>query len=237
MTRYIFLCLITGMIIFIVACKKQEVSDQDTKMKTFDVSIEISDLTYFPGDSISMTFSVKANDGTPPYKYYWHTPDTLSGSGPYTIQLKKDFTADLTVKDVNNTTVDFQYTLLKDTIDSLKYDYRNPYLGLYKCKVKYCDYNSYDTVYCTIGKDTLLVSKEDVHTDFTQLYTSVARVDFNFKTLSFSGYHTCGYFYGDSIYVYTYLTPIALYTYEYWGSKIDTPTSKYPRTKRILYPD
>ncbi len=197
---------------FIISCRK------DTDKLTFDVSMNITSLICYPNDSISMTFYVNSSNGKAPYNYNWINPDTFAGEGPFTINININILLDLEVIDANNTKMRFRYEIKKDTIDSLKFDYRNAYTGLYDCTVNYCDAHQNPAVYSTY-QDTIDIFK---HNDFKMLQISnIQEVDFNFRKLTFGGYHLSGKFKNDSIKFYYFLTPAAIYNYTYKGKKIN----------------
>jgi len=195
-----------------LSCKK------DTEKLPFKVELYCTDLLCFPEDSISMTFYLNSSNGKAPYNYNWNNPDTFIGGGPFTINIITDVLIDVNVFDGNNNKIEFQCEIKKDTIDSLKYDYRNTYVGLYDCTVNYCDAHQDPAVYSTY-QDTIEIIK---HSNFKMLQIlNIQDVDFNFKKLTFWGYHLSGKFKNDSIEFNYYLTPAAIYRYTYKGKKLN----------------
>jgi hypothetical protein len=165
-----------------------------------------------------MTFVISSMNGKAPYKYNWNKPDTFSGEGPFTIHINSNISLDVEVVDADNSKIEFLYEIKKDTIDSLKYDYRNAYVGFCNCTVNYVDAHQNPAVYSTY-QDTIEVLK---HRDFKKLQISnIQDVDFYFKKLTFGGYHLSGQFKNDSIGFYYYLTPAAIFSYTYKGVKIN----------------
>ena len=117
----------------------------------------------------------------------------------------------------------YRYRIRKDTIDSLKYDYRNPWVGSYDCEVVYRYvipdsggvFHGYDTTY----RDTLAVSK---HSAFNMLsIPNMPDVTYYPAFSGFMGYHTTVRFSNDSIDLYFYMTPVGLFNYTYKGRRMD----------------
>jgi len=123
--------LLLVLVIILQSCNKED----DTP--TINNEFHVSSLICYPNDSISVTFLITSSGGKAPYTYFWINPDTLNGNGPFKLPIDKDLDLQLEVTDANNVKVNFQYGIKKDTIDILKYDYRNPIIGLYKCEVIY----------------------------------------------------------------------------------------------------
>lgn len=180
----------------------------------------VNELVCFPNDSISMEFELSILAEKKPYSIQWITPDTLKGSGPFTIDVVDDVRLEMIITDYEDQQFEFIHLIHKDTIDSLKYDYRDSYTGLYECEVHYNDYYStpqFDTTY----HDTLEISKDEIFTGLQIDPGITASVEFDFKSLTFNGYHTDGKFHDeDSVYYFYYGTPIALYTWVFNGKKI-----------------
>lgn len=203
------------------SCKKDEVVDNSND--NFMVNINVTNLICFPNDSISLTFLINVTNGIPPYSYNWIKPSNFVGAGPFTINVKSDVTLDLEVSDGVNSKVKYLYEIQKDTIDSLKYDYRNTYIGNYKCEVTYRwatqdssgVFQCYDTTY----QDTLSASK---HAQFDMLKISnIPDVQYYSKASVFLGPHTTVTFTSDSISIYFSLTPVGLYNWTYKGKKLN----------------
>lgn len=115
-----------------MSCKKDDSSTGDSKITVNTIT---NNLTCYPNDSISYTFELKV-DGDGVYNYKWLSPDTLVGKGPFTVLLKKDLDLNVEVTDNLGNSVKYTYTVKKDTIDALEYDYRNNRVGMYICNVK-----------------------------------------------------------------------------------------------------
>jgi hypothetical protein len=164
-----------------------------------------------------------ATNGIEPYSYHWLNPKTLPGAGPFTINVKSDVYLDVEVSDARNIKEKYQCEIKKDTIDSLKYDYRNAYIGNYDCEVIYrwvnIDsggvYHYYDTTY----QDTVLVSK---HKQFNMLkIENIPDLTYYPKYSGFMGYHTDVTFTNDSLDLYFFLTPVGFFNWTYKGRKLN----------------
>lgn len=203
-------------IIFSQACNK------DKEQLDFDIEIIFTDLIFYPNDSISITFFIEPKGGTPPYKFNWINPQLIDSKGPFTIIIADDYVFDLTVIDANNTHINFQYEILKDTIDRLKYDYRNSLIGNYNCQVLHRwveDSNGIYIPYENIFQDTIEVTKNN---DFEMINISdFLNLNLNFRDSTFQGYHLNGKFHLDSINFFYYISPVGLVNYSYKGIKID----------------
>lgn len=117
-------------ILFFQNCKK-EINEQPRN--DFNADFLVKRLICYPNDSISLSFEVSPKDGNGPYTYKWIMPDTLNGSGPFTVNLLKDLNILVKITDANSKQLDFSSLIKKDTIDPLKYDYRNNVVGKYLC--------------------------------------------------------------------------------------------------------
>jgi hypothetical protein len=101
-------------------------------------------------------------------------------------------------------------------------DYRDPYVGFYKCQV-----NERQSVLDTSGVfhtfysyyiDTIEVSK-GIGDNMLKI-SWIPDVVLYQKTLTFEGFHTTGSFKNDSIEIYHFFTPIAISSVEYRGKKM-----------------
>jgi hypothetical protein len=206
--------VITGLI-FAQSCK-----DDNDKL-SFDVDIIIKSLNYYPNDSISMTFFITSIAGKSPYEYNWLNPNTFKGEGPFIININDDISIELEVVDANKTKVQFHYEILKDTLDKLKYDYRNAFIGFYNCEVKHrwvIDSNGTWITHYNIYQDTIEVIKNSNYKMIN--ISSLTNLNFNFRDSTFMGYHTDGKLSADSIRYYYFATPAALSSWNYKGAKI-----------------
>ncbi len=207
--------LVLFSIFFSQACKK------DTEPLNFKTDIRITNLICYQNDSISMTFLITSTGGKSPYIYNWINPDSLTGEGPFTINIQNNIILEVETIDANQNKIKFQYEIKKDTIDPLKYDYRNAFIGFYDCEVKHRWAEDSSGTYIThqnIYQDTIEVTK---NSDFGMLNISDQHdLVFNYRDSTFSGYHAYGEFQNDSITFYYYFTPVGLVNYTYKGKKI-----------------
>lgn len=116
----------------LLSCKKDPT---ETPRSDFKADLLINRLICYPNDSISLSFEISPKEGNGPYLYKWILPDTFTGSGPFVVNLAKDLQISVTIKDANLKQLDFSSIILKDTIDPLKYDYRNDFIGDYICDI------------------------------------------------------------------------------------------------------
>lgn len=162
-----------------------------------------------------MSFKIIPKGGNPPYFIKWFEPATFLGEGPFSVKLINDMVLDFELQDSDKAINRLSHKILKDTIDSLKYDYRNMYIGTYTCEVKYTYIDS-----VKYYKDTLSVSKMN---DFKSILISKKNNNWGMIYLSlnqFYGYHRGVTFRNDSKF-FSESGPLgAYYTNTYKGSKI-----------------
>jgi hypothetical protein len=194
------------LLIGIISCeKKQELS----------FSFKVMDLVYFPDNEIYMSFKIIPQGGNPPYFIKWFEPATFLGEGPFSVKLIDDLILDFELEDSENKITRLSHKILKDTIDSLKYDYRNMYIGSYSCDVKYSYIDSIRYYHDTLtvakmsGFKNLLITNK--HNNWSMDYSSLNQ---------FYGYHRGLSFRNDSIF-FSESGPLgAYYTNTYKGIKI-----------------
>ncbi len=181
----------------VFACQKEN------SELNFKVGIEIISLTCFPNDSISITFKVSSTDGKPPYTYKWINPATFTGEGPFTLNIQNNTNLDVTVSDSINRKMKFHYEIKKDTIDSLKYDYRNLFTGKYK-GTHIRTWKPMQSQYPVTDIDNDYVISVTKHKDFKKLIISGWDFYLNIKDLTLTGpYKTIyGHFEQDKIEIY-----------------------------------
>lgn len=92
-------------------------------------SFEETDIVCFPFDTVSVTLKINVKGGTPPYNINWNQGE-FNGAGPFTFIFKDSSTHTVKVIDSKNNSKEFKY-YLKNTYDSLTYDYRNKITGQY----------------------------------------------------------------------------------------------------------
>lgn len=107
------------------------VSDGECVKIFFDIKNEISgevvtrELVVYPEDSIYLEFELTIHVEKEPYTLQWIRPETFSGTGPFTVGLREDMLLDVIIIDSENQQFELKQTIQKDTIDPLKYDYRD----------------------------------------------------------------------------------------------------------------
>ncbi len=116
----------------LISCKKDLT---EAPRSDFKADLLINKLICYPNDSTSLSFELSPKEGNGLYSYKWILPDTFTGSGPFVVNLVEDLKISVTIKDSNLKQLDFSSIILKDTIDSLKYDYRNDFIGDYICDI------------------------------------------------------------------------------------------------------
>ena len=214
--KNIIVIMVITALILLHSCKNEN------EQLSFNVDIDFINLVCYPNDSISTTFVIAPSGGKAPYMYNWINPGSFVGEGPFTMHVKNNIMLELEVVDANNTNVKFQYEIIKDTIDPLKYDYRNAFAGFYDCDVNYRwveDSNGTWISHHRNYQDTIEVIKNG---DFQMINISTVQPDlnFNYNDSTFRGYHTSGKFHNDSIAFNYFATPVALYSWDYKGGKI-----------------
>jgi len=199
------------------SCKGE---DEQLSLKA---SINFTSIVCYPNDSISTTFIIVATGGKSPYIFNWTHPESFIGEGPFTMNIKYNTLLTVEVIDANNAKVDFQYEIVKDTIDPSKYDYRNAFTGMYNCEVNHRWVEDSSGTWVSrhsAYNDTIVVKK---HSDFQMIIISdwLPDLNLNYRDSTFSGYHTYGKFENDSIRFNYFQTPVAMYSWDYKGGKIN----------------
>lgn len=205
-------------------------SCEKEKNQVIEFEFQTTQLIYYPDKQITMTFNIVPKSNFENYKIKWFNPDSLEDRGPYTIKFSSDIILDYEVSNNGNTIQRFQYEIKTDTIDSLKYDYRNNYIGTYSCNVKY-SYEGSTSYYL----DTLTVVKNNAFNmlniltphDILNSYEGKKMTYLNpngfknYLTGSFYGYHSAVSFSNDSIH-YNASGPLgSYYTMSYEGVKLN----------------
>jgi hypothetical protein len=212
------LLCIAILILLNFSCEKDHNPRLDFEFQTIEVY-------YYPDKHISMTFNIIPKSDKGPFLLKWFNPDSLKEEGPYTINLSDNLMLDFEILDAQNISQRFTYEIETDTIDSLKYDYRNNYIGTYSCDVT----SSYEgsTKYY---QDTLIVIKNNAFNmlniltrfDIINNYEGNKMTYLNsngyvsYPTGEFYGYHSGVSFSNDSIH-YSVSGPLGFYytnTYE-----------------------
>lgn len=217
---------LAGLLIFVYSCEKAI----DPEAKVVESEVRTSELVYYPEKHFSMTFDIVPGDDAASFTIKWIHPDSLGSSGPFTLRFTDDVQLEYEVSVNGGESRRFQYTILADTIDSIRYDYRNRYTGRYSCDVTtiYMDSVSH-------YRDTLTVVKNASYTMVNILTRSDVLHNYPGNTMhyqnsngfytspdgSFYGYHSGVLFTPDSI-DYTASGPLGYYyTNRYTGVKLD----------------
>lgn len=199
-----FIGILLLTLLICISCEKES-------NPVINYGLQFSNISYYPGKNIAITFTVVPNGDRSPFSIKWYEPSALTGVGPFTMNISTDLALDFELSDAGNKTERFAYTILADTIDSLKYDYRNQYIGQYKCDVTYSYQGEYQYF-----KDTLTVTKSE---SFGNLKIDNASMIYN-EPGSFYAYHSGASFSNDSIFYSTSGPLGAYYTYTYTGVKM-----------------
>lgn len=200
-------CIIV-LLLSIMACEKE------TEL-SFD--FQVIEIVCFPNDIIYMTFKIIPEGGKEPYQIKWNEPSNFQGEGPFSVKINSDLSLNFMIQDSENISKRLSYEIKKDTIDSLKYDYRNRYIGTYSCDVVYSYIDSF-----RYYNDNLTVSKTD---GFRNILITNNENDWGMNYLDsnqFYGYHRGVTFSNDSIY-FSESGPLGFYyTNTYKGIRIIT---------------
>ena len=211
------------LILINLSCEKESNLRLDFVFKT-------TEIIYYPNKHILMTFNIIPKGYNEPYTFKWFKPDSLKEEGPYSINISSNLMLDFEISDTKNISQRFTYEIKTDTIDSIKYDYRNNCVGTYKCNVA-SSYNG-STEYF---QDTLVVIKTSSFNmlnirdskDIKNNYAGniMTYIDSNgnngFPKRDFFGYHSRVLFTDDSIH-YSVSGPLGFYyTNVYDGIRIN----------------
>ncbi len=192
--------ILISLLLFIgFSCEKEKEPDL-----TFD--LQVTDIACYPGNNISITFNVNPKGNYSPFGIKWYKPADFQGTGPFSVTTKTDFELDFEITDSKNNSSRYTYTIRTDTIDSLKYDYRNQYTGNYSCDGTY-SYNGNEEYF----HDTLIVTKND---NFKVVTISNFQMIYN-GSANFFGYHSFARFVNDSIY-FSESGPLGYYYTNYY---------------------
>lgn len=203
--------------------RKEKENPEECGNSCFEVKVLVNSLTCYPNDSISLEFQVEAKKGKEPYSIIWLNPDSLKGFGPFTFEISSNLFLNARVMDGDKKQVEITHEVLKDTIDQLQFDYRNNILGSYDCMIIHNwgtevapgVFETHSETY----KDTIVIMK---HENFAMLKVSPdIALNYDFSNSSFSGYHISGNFSKDSIFMYSFSSPVALHNFTYKGKKLE----------------
>jgi hypothetical protein len=216
----LFLVLVSG-----ISCVKEDDIPVPPNPDSFELRLSVDKIVCYPNDSIRLTYAVATLGALAPLTYTWIQPLTNSGAGPFNVQLSADQPILLEVTDARAITRRLETIIQKDTIDSLRYDWRELYLA---------DYTGLKTiqqlVQDSLGNwimvtntytDTVTVSKEPFY--FSQLKFSICPscICTDYTQHQFLGYHTGLHFTPqlDSLYI-GYQPGLGPYWVSFRGKKI-----------------
>jgi len=221
MKRFAFLFIL---MLFQLSCERRTELSYDFR---------VDNLAYFPFEDIRITFHIEPEGGNPPFELVWAEPDSLKGNGPFTINIREDISLDFKITDAENTSRHFTHIILKDTIDSITYDYRNKIAGDYSCDVVFSNFlkdNYGNYMSDSLGNlikiykywtDTIAIEKSE---DFKLLnipdYSTFLIYNYSDEDeIHFYGYHSGATFKTDSIF-YVLNGPLGnYYTLDHKGVK------------------
>lgn len=198
--------------LFIIFIWVISTSCEKSEKTTLNVDVAINEVFCYPNDSVLIDFSIIVDGGTAPYEFDWKNPSDYIGGGPFKLNLKDNLLIELSVADAKNEVANFNYLIRKDTIDSLKYDYRDivtgKYIGIhYFIDVSMDSNNQYTILDTTYWNDTILILKD---TEYNNLEITGWRenyiVKYDYKNLKFgfSNYTYGNFFDSDSIFIHYY---------------------------------
>lgn len=221
--------VVEGIVIFLVLLLTGASCHKTETKKESDFQLVVNKLIFYPEKHVALNFTIAPIDETEPYTLKWYNPDSLTGTGPHTLRFSENTLVDFEVLIPGLASKRFSWQVLFDTIDSVKYDYRNNYEGRYICEVKSTS-NGTTVTY----QDTLNVLKNSVfprvniqnRTDIQQQWEGNVMIYQNANGFNnsadgeFFGYHSGVTFRNDSLF-YTISGPLGnYYTMVYKGIKI-----------------
>lgn len=208
------------MVVIAVCC----VCNSCVKEKRSDLNYDlaISELRYSPEQTAEMNLTLIPGGRYDPFSLVWNEPSTFVGEGPFPVEISRSMILDFEIHDSEGFSQRFSHEIRTDTIDSLRFDYRNAYIGDYSCQYTYTYEEELD-----YGIDTLRVIKNEAF-DQMNILTGNDRLrgyEGNKMTYlwedAFYGYHSSVIFSGDSIY-FMESGPLGQYnTMYYRGTKIE----------------
>lgn len=176
--------MVFALLISLFSCKKSE-NDHIYNLK---VNYKTISLYCYPEGRILWSFIVNVEDGIPPFNYYWISPETTSARDTFALDITKNSVIRLEIEDAGKNWGRLNLVIRKDTIDSLKYDYRNQFIGEYlgMYHTSYYDWHSMPGPVYTSKIDTELIQKGE---KFSQVMLSSWLLDFDFNTRTFSYFY------------------------------------------------
>jgi hypothetical protein len=180
-TRIIMIFMAFAVICSFHACKK---SDND-HIYNLKVNCKTTSLYCYPEGRILWSFLVNVENGVPPYNFNWISPETTSTGDTFTLDITKNSVIRLEIEDAGKNRGKLSLEVKQDTIDSLKYDYRNQFIGEYMGTTtdSYYDWHTMPAPEYTSTIDTFTILKAE---KFSQVMLSSWNLDFDFNTRAFS---------------------------------------------------
>jgi hypothetical protein len=216
---------LTILVLISYSCEKE-----NNPTNPIDFEFNANEITYYPDQHISIAFDIKPKYDIGTYNISWYSPDTLSGEGPFKIMITGDLILDFEISDSENTVKRFQHEIKVDTIDSVRYDYRNDYIGIYFCNVTYSNDGSleyYQDTLTVVKNGTFnminILTRSDIEHGWegSRMFYNNSNGFYSSPTGSFFGYHSVVLFANDSIH-YSVGGPLGnYYTNTYEGIKIN----------------
>lgn len=205
--RYTLVLMKFMLFVFIItlyACGKKG----DDHIYNLKVSYKTNNLYCYPEKKILWSFLLDVENGVPPYNYNWISPEITYEGDTVNIDLTNNPVIHLEIEDAEKNWGKLTLKIRNDTIDSLKYDYRNQFIGEYIGLMTeyYYDWHMMPAPVYTSVTDTFLVQKAE---KFSQVKLKYRNLDFDFNTRTFS--------YVYPAYSYTYIHNDTLYYYAHSG--------------------
>ncbi|MBL7917406.1 MAG: hypothetical protein JNM96_03355, partial [Bacteroidia bacterium] len=149
------------------------------------------------------TLKINVKGGVPPYDINWNQGE-FNGTGPFTFIFKDSLTHSVKVTDSKSNSKEFKY-YLKNTYDSLTYDYRNKitaqYVGIYNSSYMSYVGSTWTLVINPPESRTISVSKENLFNKIlVDNNTYYCNRYYNFGTFPIYSSKINGRFIKDSIY-------------------------------------
>lgn len=218
-TKILYLTILT---LISYSCKKENNPEIDFVFNT-------KEIIYYPDKHISITFEIKPKYDLGTYSIHWYNPDTLIGVGPKKISITRNLSLDFEISDNKNTVKRFQYEIKADTIDSIRYDYRNNYIGTYYCNVTYSfkdSTNHYQDTLTVIKNNSFkmlnILNRNDIKNNYVgnEMTYRNSNGNYSYPAGRFNGYHSVVLFSNDSIHYSKSGSLGFYYTNTYEGIKI-----------------
>ena len=210
-----------AIILIFYACTENGENNDSEDLK---ITIKTNSLLCYPNDNINWNFSVNIENGLPPYTISWLNPDFGHQKDSIIVTIENNINLEFEVLDTNENYGYLNLTVLKDTIDSLKYDFRDLYVGLYIGSFKKGYPENYDihssNWISQEGIDTFEITK---NIEFSMLsvipsFISDLSYDSSINNFTADDIDSYGYFNYDSLF-YGISTSVGYYHFK--GKKVE----------------